>query len=208
VNTIATRRAAGLAGIAFPVLLIAAFFVSSPPGGEYSTGDIANFVEKGHRPAVFVSVYLGLLAVAALIGLLARLRDSIRESVKPGADRFFWGTAVAGAAALAIGWLLVLTVPVAIGYAGTALALDPQVVYTICEAGWIVMFGAGGVLIGIALVVAAFASRRALPGWLSVATGIAGVAGISSVAWFPFFVLLLWSLLIGVWLLLAGARTA
>lgn len=207
-NDIATRRAAGLAGIAFPVLLLAAFFISSPPGGEYSSGDIAKFVDSDHRPAVFVSVYLGLLAVVALIGLLARLQDSIREALKPGAGRFFWGTAVAGAGAMAIGWMLLVTVPVATGYAGTALALDPHLVYTLCEAGWIVMFGAGGILIGVALLVLAFASRGSLPVWLTVATGVGGVAGVSAVAWFPFFLLLIWSLVVGVWLIAGARRTA
>jgi len=56
--------------------------------------------------------------------------------------------------------------------------------------------------------VLAFASRGSLPVWLTVATGVGGVAGVSAVAWFPFFLLLIWSLVVGVWLVAGARRTA
>jgi hypothetical protein len=181
-------RIGGIGGIAFGVLTFIAFVLASPPGGEYSESSVTDFVAKGHRTMVIVSLYLVLLAV---LGLVALLRELAR-------DRVAWGLGIAGAAAVAIGWALIVTPSVSLAYGGnTSAAIEPSVAYTICEGGFVVLCGAGGVLLGLSLIV----SARSLGGWVRWFTGIVGVVALASAAWFPFFVLLLGGVVLGTWLL-------
>ena len=87
---------AGIGAIAFGVLPIVAFMVANPPGGNYKASDIADFIATGHRPAVFVSVYLMLLSAVGLLVLLARLRESIAAGSR---ETLFWSFSVAAVAA-------------------------------------------------------------------------------------------------------------
>jgi hypothetical protein len=116
---------AGIGAIAFGVLPIVAFMVANPPGGNYKASDVADFIAKGHRPAVFVSIYLVLLSAVGLLLLLARLRESIAEGSR---TTLFWGfTLVAGIAALAaVAWFpffLVYLWAIVVGVALVAIEL-------------------------------------------------------------------------------------
>jgi hypothetical protein len=192
---------AGVGALAFAVLMFVAFWVGSSPGGTYSRSDVADFVAKGHRPAVFISLYLVLIAVFGLISLLARLRELMAD--ESHARSVFWACGVVAAAAFACGWGVATVVPIAMAYGGSGVTVAPPVVYVIVEAGWVMVVGAGGVLLALSLIVFALASVAALPSWLRWVTLGAGVIGLASVAWFPFFVLLLWGLVAGVWMLVA-----
>ena len=67
------------------------------------------------------------------------------------------------------------------------------------------MFGAACVLFGAALLTLVAGSRGTFPAWLRRATAIGGVAGLTSLAFFPSFLVRVWALVIGGWLLLAKA---
>jgi len=99
----------------------------------------------------------------------------------------------------------VFSVPVAIAYGGSnEVMIDPKVTYVLAQVGWVIMFGVGGTFLGLTLIALMLGSRQTLPAWLRWFTLIAGVLGLASMAWIPHFALLLWSLVIGVWLIAAG----
>jgi hypothetical protein len=192
---------AGAGALAFAVLTFAAFLISSTPGGSYSPRDVSDFVAKGHRPAVFISLYLVLFGVLGLISLLARLRQLMGG--ESHARAVFWASGLVAAATFAAGWAVASVVPIAMAYGGRGVVVAPPVVYVVVEAGWILLVGAGGVFLALSLIVFALGSRAAVPAWFRWVTLGAGVIGLASAAWFPFFVLLIWALVAGVWMLVA-----
>lgn len=194
---------AGLGGVAFAVLLAIAFLASSPTGGTYSASDVANFVAKGHRVVVVVSVYLVLLAVAGLLALIARLRALSGDSTG-----LIWASGVVGGTSIALGFLLMSSISLARMYGSSAAAIDPRVAYTLAEAGWVLLLGAGGVFLSLSLLGFAISVGDRVPGWVRWFTVVAAVVGLASAAWFPFFILLLWSLVIGGWLIAADRSPA
>ena len=84
---------------------------------------------------------------------------------------------------------------------GGGKALDPRVTYAFSQAGLVVMFTGGAILLGAALVALALDGSAPLPSWLRWTTGIAGVLGLASPAFFPFFAVLLWAVVTGIWTL-------
>jgi hypothetical protein len=186
-------RIGGIGGIAFGVLMFVAFVIASPPGGSYTESSVTDFVAKGHRTAVIVAFYLVLLAV---VGLLAMLRELARDALASALG-------IVGAVGVAIGWGLGLTPALAMAYGGNT-SIDPKVGYTISEGGFVMLCGVGGVLIGLALIVTALRLR----GWVRWFTGVVGVIALASPAWFPFFALLLESVVLGTWLLTARREPA
>lgn len=186
-------RIGGIGGIAFGVLTFIAFVIASPPGGTYTESSVTDFVAKGHRTAVIVSLYLMLFAV---VGLLAMLRELTRGSLASGLG-------IMGAAGIAIGWALGMTPALAKLYGGNT-SIDPKVGYTISEGGFVMLCGVGGVLLGLALIVTALRLR----GWVRWFTVVVGVLALASPAWFPFFALLLGSIVLGIWLLTASREPA
>lgn len=196
---------AGLAALVFSVLTIVGLFLANPPGGSYSAHDATKYIGKGHHAAVFVSVYLLLLATFALVWLLAYLRD-LAFTAPAGAwlGRLFWGTGLCAAASLAVGWSLVLGPSIATAYGGKGVNLAPNVAYVLVEMGSAAVWGAAGILLGLALLALTVASRAVFPAWLRAATGIAGVGGVASVAFFPSALVILWGVAMGIWFLVAG----
>ena len=69
------------------------------------------------------------------------------------------------------------------------------------------MFGAGGLLLGCALLTFA-AGAVTLPSWIRWTTLVAGVAALAAVAWFPFFLVYIWAIVIGVALVVIERRQA
>jgi len=197
---------AGVGGIAFAVLTFVAQFVGKPPGGNYKASDVADYLAKGHRPSVYVSEYLVLLGVLGLICLLAHLRDRVRlEGEAFRLESIFWGSGLAAAACIAAGWSILVAPSLANAFGGSNVSFDPRVTYDIVLAGAIVMIGAGGFLLAVAMIALALGARATLPAWLRWLTLIAGVIALASLAYLPFFVTFIWALVIGVWLV-ATAR--
>jgi hypothetical protein len=199
-------RLAGVGGLAFGILAFVAMLVASPPGGNYSASDVTSFLAKSHRPAVFLSVYLMLIAVVGLLLMLARLRTAIDGS----RSTLFWAFSVASATAWFAGYLLVAGPAAALAFSGgklSASSLSPQVVYVFAESGFAVMYGAGGILLGAALITLVV-GRVTLPAWVRWSTAVAGVAALAALAWFPFFLVYLWAIVLGLWTLAAARRGA
>jgi hypothetical protein len=195
----------GVGALAFGVLPILGFMIANPPGGSYDAADIVDYVTKGHRPVVFVSMYMLLLSGVGLALLVTRLREAIGAGSR---KTVFTVLGAAAVAAWVVGYALVIGVPAAYAFGGgDKLSLAPGVVYTFAESGWAVMYGAGGTLLGCALVTFAV-GRVAVPSWVRWATLVAGIAGLASLAWFPFFLVYIWAIVLGCWLLVARAEPA
>jgi len=73
--------------------------------------------------------------------------------------------------------------------------------YLISEVGAVIIAGPGAILLGFALIALMLGSRQVLPGWLRWLTLVAGVLAFASLAYFPAFLVLIWAIVIGVWLL-------
>jgi hypothetical protein len=187
-------------------LTVIGIVIAMPPGGSYKESDIADYLSKGHRPVVFVAFYLGLLGILGLIFLLAHLRDAIGAT--PGAQRtatIFWGTGLAGATSFAIGWAVIGGQVVAHTEGGHNIAVAPPLTYLIGEIGVVMIFGSGAVLLGFALIALGLAARLVFPEWLRWLTVIAGVGSLAGLAFFPFFLLIIWGIVIGIWLVVASS---
>jgi hypothetical protein len=198
------RGVAGAGAVAFGALTFVAASLSKNPGGGYKASDVAGYLAKGHRAPTIVAMYLGWLAVLGLICLLAHLRDLIDDVPGKGmAARIFWGTGVAAAASFALGWCVAGGQIIAHLEGGKAIIIAPPVTYLISELGVLFIFGSGSALLGFGLIVLMLASRRTLPGWLRWLTLVAGVCGIAGPAFFTFFVVLIWAIAVGVWLIAA-----
>jgi hypothetical protein len=119
----------------------------------------------------------------------------------------FWGTGVASAACFAVGWGFIAGQPVAHAEARSVLAVPPTITHLISETGGSVMlFGSGAMLLGLALAMLFFTST-ALPKWLRWLTLVAAIAAFAGLAFFPFILVLLWGVVVGLWLLVAdGGR--
>lgn len=197
----------GVGAIAFGVLMIVGLLVANPPGGTYSASDSIKYLASGHRVALFVALYLGAIAVLGLVCLLGYLRNA--AAFQPGGElmaRTFWAAGLAAAASFLVGGGIEVGPGLAHIYGGHHLTISPQVTYVISEVGAILLFGVGPILLGLALVILMFTAPAVLPGWLRWLTVIGGVAGILSPAFFPFFILLLWAIVTGIWILATGDR--
>jgi hypothetical protein len=201
---------AGFGGIAFGVLNFIALPIANSPGGSYAPSDATNYVASGHRAAVYVAMYLVTVGFLGLICLLARLRESISVGTQeqPVALSIFWGAGLAAAVCWVAGWAITFSLPIAYAVGGNGFSVGPAQIYTIVEAGFALLFGVGGILLGLTLIVLFLGSRATLPAWLRWVTLIAGVLGLASPAFFPWFALLIWGVVTGIWLLAAARSSA
>jgi hypothetical protein len=188
----------------FVVLTWAAFIVGNPLGGSYSANDVAGFVKGSHHVAVFLSLYFLVFGAIGLVVLLHRLRGAIQSSTRAS---IFWALAIGGTTAWAAGCVVAVAVPVAMAFGGHGVVLGAPIVYTISEIGWAIAFGAGAVLFGAALVTFA-AGPVAVPAAVRWGTLVAGIAALAGAAWFPFFLVYIWAIGMGLWLAVAGRARA
>ena len=88
--------AAGVGGIAFGGLTLAALLLTDAPGGSYSASDVASFLARGHRPVAIACFFLAMLGILGLISLLAHLRDALASAPEGHhAASIVWGAGLA-----------------------------------------------------------------------------------------------------------------
>jgi len=207
------RRLAGVGGIAFAVSLVVGFTFFGPKGGQYSAAEIVAFAAQGST-ALIASVYLFAVSIIGLIVLMAYLSETCFGAGRQG--RVAWGASLLAAASVLIGWGLYLAVPTSVIAGGPAI--DPAVSYAFVSAGFVVLFGVGGMLLGIALLTLAIAGHTA-PTWVRAFSGLAGLSALfawgfivvsqwSPNQWLPvpFYVVVLWGFVIGGWLVVSSPR--
>lgn len=200
--------AAGIGSIAFGVLTFVAIFVGGPMGGTYGAADSASYISSGHLVVAVAMALCGLLGVAGLIVLSAYLRQRAELEVSGSIwPRTAWGLLLGAAICFAVTWGIFVSQPVGNNEAGTNLNVPPTITYAIGITGTEVLFESAATLLGFAMILVAIANLPRLPAWLRWSTLVVGILGITSLAFFTFFPLLLWGIVMGVWLI-AGNRQA
>lgn len=196
---------AGVGATVFGLLTLVSTFAANAPGGSYSADAVARFTTKSHCVVVVVVFHLALLGVAGLLVSLVQLRERIGSML--GDSRLaglVWGLGIAAAASFAAGWAIVGGEAVARLERGGSAAVPASVTYLLSEIGAVFIYGAGMILLGIALLAYAVRAAGTLPSWLRWSTGVAGVAGIAGLAFFPAFVFMLWWIVAGAWLIMTS----
>ncbi|HET6850466.1 MAG TPA: hypothetical protein VFH74_16530 [Gaiellales bacterium] len=193
----------GVGALGFAVLWIAGVILASPPGGNYSAKDLQDFTASGHRTAVVIGMALSLIGVVGLLMLVTELR---RMAAGGGNDAgFAWAAGLVSAAGFAIGTVLIDTVPM--GLANGGRPIPASVTYMFTQTGFAAAWGIGGTFLAVTLLALSVRGSAALPTWLRWFTVVAGVIGLFSLAFFPFFILVLWALVAGIWLLVSARST-
>jgi hypothetical protein len=200
---------AGVGAIGFAVLTFVATFVVNWPGGGYSESIAKSYVAPGNLPVALAGTLTGLIGVVGLICLFAYLKQAAEQSSRQSTlvPQIVWAVGLVGAASFAVGWGLVSAQPLAHVEAGVDLGVAPTLTYMISEATSAIIFGPAPMLVGLALIVLTIGAGKSLPSWLRWLTLGAGVVALTSLAFFTFFLFLVWSIVIGVWLLI-GTRGA
>jgi hypothetical protein len=198
------RRIAGIGSLVFTVLLVAGAISANAPGGNYHTNDVADFVAKGHRSAVMISLFLVAGAIVGLLVVMAYLCETSFGKGRSG--RIAWGTSLFAAGSFLTGWAILITPSMSIAVGGGP-GIDPTVSYTIMQAGWAVFLVVSGMMLGISFLTLAIGGHAA-PTWMRAFTGIVGLLALASLAFFPFWAVFLWGLVIGIWLLVSSPRDA
>ena len=197
---------AGAGAIAFGVLTVVGF-LGGTPGGNYDESTVADYISGGHFPIVIATGYLAIVGVVGLICLLAYLRELVGadQGRQMGAN-IVWGIGLASAASFAVGWGLVTGIAVAAAEGGGAASVPHPVTYQLSDTSVNVLFGSGGIFLGLACIALMLSTRGQLPGWLRWVTLVAGVLALAAPFYFPAFAIPLWAALFGVWLIAAGGR--
>jgi uncharacterized membrane protein YedE/YeeE len=95
------RRLAGTGSLVFTALLVAAAIAANAPGGKYHANDVADFVAKGHRSAVMISLFLVAAAIVGLLVVMAYLCETSFGTGRSG--RIAWGTSLFAAGSFLVG---------------------------------------------------------------------------------------------------------
>ena len=196
-----SHTVAGIGALAFGILTIVGLGLMNPPGGTYKAHDVERYLRHGHRAAVFTGLYLEVIAALGLLLVLAYLCDRAPASTK----RFAWIVGVIAASTILVGFTIMASGAIAHTYGGSGVVVAPATTYVISETGAVLVWGPGGILLGVALVLLA-AGPGGYPAWVRWITLAAGILGLASPAFFPSFLLLVWAIVIGIWLLAAGGR--
>ncbi len=199
-----TRRTAGAGLLAYGIGTPVAFMSIGAPGGAYDDHAVTTYLSSGHWVIAFLLAYLGAFAALGLLvfarGLAAELGEAA-DTVR--------GLLLGGMTAGVVGWFLVGGLSVAFAEGGSPVAgrLPHSTVYLLSEMSNLIAVCASSFLVGAAALVTAKALRGSLPGWLRVATYVAGVCGLFGPGFFTLFLFWLWAIAFGVWLI-ASRRTS
>jgi len=201
--------AAGVGAIAFGLLTFAAIVIGGPMGGNYAAADVANYISGGRVVIVGAIALWGLLGAAGLICLGAYLRHRAdAEAAGSIWPQVMWGLTLGSAICFAVSWGIFVSQPIGNNEAGTNLNVPPTIIYSIGIAGDELIFESAATLLGLAMILGAVTNLPRLPGWLRWITLAVGILAITSLAFFPFFLILLWAIVMGIWLLAGGRRPA
>jgi hypothetical protein len=182
--------------LGFAVLWIVGVILASPPGGDYSAKDLQDFTASGHRNAVGIGMVLSVIGVLGLLVLVTHLRRF--AAGRRGDGAFVWGAGLISVAGFALGTVLIDVVP--LGLANGGRPIPANVTYMFTQTGFAASWGIGGTFLAVTLLAVALAAPAAVPGWLRWFTVAAGVIGLFSFMFFPFFILVVWALVAGIWL--------
>jgi hypothetical protein len=198
-----SRRTAGLALLIFTLGTLAAFTMTKAPAGSYDPAAIHSYLAANSRVSIIAGGFVGLIAALALLVYLGTLRAEL----PPGRARdLVWGAGVAAAATAGVGWATATALPVAVAQGGSSVNLPPSIVYMMSIVAVLMVYGPAMFFTGVALVVSA-RQLPVAPGWWRGLTYAGGACAILSAAFFPFYLFVVWGVIIGVWSLATGGRS-
>jgi hypothetical protein len=200
---------AGAGAIGFGVFTVIGNVIGGAPGGSYDEPSVASYVGIGHFAVVVLTGYLALLGVVGLICLLAYLREVlVADADRRFAANVFWGVGLASAASFAVGWGLVTGIALAAAEGGSGASIPHPETYVLSDTMLNVLYGSGGILLGVAMIALMLGSRGSLPNWLRWVSLVAGVLALTAPFYFSAPAIPIWAIVMGIWLLVARRSSA
>jgi hypothetical protein len=174
-----------------------ALVVVIPGGGEVTTEDFTDFYEADRSMATPFMLVLALLAGAwSLVWFFSELRSRLVTEMLTTVG---YGTALIGAAGLAIGGAL-LFAPAAVQMNSDSDFVGVEIAHTFAQAGLGTMLMVGMLSMAVATILFSIALKRSnlVPSWLGIVGIVFGVLMVASYVWVPGYLLPIWVLAVGI----------
>jgi hypothetical protein len=217
-STVAPTRAdAGLArwgalgGVAYVALFAIGTFLlfSGSPDSSSAPGKvIAWYSDSGHRDRIHIGWLLASLGIFFFLWFVSALRRTVRRL--EGDDGFLTALTTIGGVVYAALALAALAVDDAIRTMSDDTyqhRVFPSLIHAADDLGW-VMHASGGAGAGAMIIAASLAAlrARAVPGWAGWLGIVAGILALALVAFFPWFVLAIWLLVVSIGMFVRAGR--
>jgi hypothetical protein len=204
-------RWAALGGAAYVVLFVVGvvlLFGGEPDSAAAPAKIISYYSDSGHRTHMNIGWMLASLGVFAFLWFLSALRGVVRGL--EGEDGFLTSLTTIGGAIYAALTLAGLAVNAGIRTMSDDTyrhTVYPGLIHAADDAGWVLhaSSAAGAAAMILAATIAAMRAGAVTRwvGWLSV---VAGILTLGLIAFFPWFVLALWILVVSVAMFVRGGR--
>lgn len=204
-------RLAALGGIAYVVLFVIGtilLFSGSPDTSSAPAKIIAWYSDSGHRNRINIGWLLSGLGIFFFLWFLSALRRTVRRL--EGDDGFLTGLTTIGGviyAALSLAALAVTDGVLTMSDDTYHHQVYPGLIHAANDVGW-VLHASGGAGAAAMIIAASLAAlrARAVPTWAGWLGVVAGILSLGLVAFFPWFILALWVLIVSGGMFMRGGR--
>jgi hypothetical protein len=217
-STIATPRSgaglvrwAALGGVAYVVLFVVGvilFFGNSPDSSSAPAKIIAFYSDSGQRDRITIGWVVAGLGLFCFLWFVGALRQTIRRL--EGDDGFLTALTTIGGVVYASLSLAGLAVNVGIRTMSDDTyhhQVFPGLIHAADDAGW-VLHASGGAGAAAMIIAASVAGMRAraVPAWAGWLGVVAGILSLALIAFFPWFVLAIWVLVVSIGVFIRAGR--
>jgi hypothetical protein len=204
-------RLAALGGIAYVVLFVIGtilLFSGSPDTSSAPAKIIAWYSDSGHRTRANIGWLVSGLGLFFFLWFLSALRRTVRRL--EGDDGFLTGLTTIGGviyAALSLAALAVTDGVLTMSDDTYHHQVYPGLIHAANDVGW-VLHASGGAGAAAMIIAASLAAlrARAVPTWAGWLGVVAGILSLGLVAFFPWFILALWVLIVSGGMFVRGGR--
>jgi hypothetical protein len=204
-------RLAALGGIAYVVLFVIGtilLFSGSPDTSSAPAKIIAWYSDSGHRNRINIGWLLSGLGIFFFLWFLSALRRTVRRL--EGDDGFLTGLTTIGGVVYAALSLAALAVTDGIRTMSDDTyrhQVFPGLIHAADDVGW-VLHASGGAGAAAMIIAASLAAlrARAVPTWAGWLGVVAGILSLALIAFFPWFILALWVLIVSGGMFMRGGR--
>jgi hypothetical protein len=202
---------AALGGIAYVVLFVIGtilLFSGSPDTSSAPAKIIAWYSDSGHRTRANIGWLVSGLGLFFFLWFLSALRRTVRRL--EGDDGFLTGLTTIGGviyAALSLAALAVTDGVLTMSDDTYHHQVYPGLIHAANDVGW-VLHASGGAGAAAMIIAASLAAlrARAVPTWAGWLGVVAGILSLGLVAFFPWFILALWVLIVSGGMFVRGGR--
>ena len=188
------RRLAPLSGVVFAILLVVAFNSPSNPNA-HDTGQQVIQHYNDHSSGHTVGDISGGIGVVFFLFFIASLRSYFRN--RPGGADGLSMAAYGGGILIAVGGAIFTSLDFALLDQRHHLTPDAAQALNVLSNDFFFPFIIGLIVFSLSIGLAIIASG-ALPKWLGWVMVVVGIAAFSPVGFFGFFVVMLWSAIVGI----------